>query len=86
LKIAESIQNWWKKWFYMKDVKLGDQKIVLAPFAPTKDVVKLKSWDRKLCAAKLKETGLLMCQICPLQYEKGQEVSGLHIMALFLHH
>jgi hypothetical protein len=44
-KIAESIQNWRKKWFYIRDEKIEGQKYGLVPFDPTKEVVKLKSWD-----------------------------------------
>jgi hypothetical protein len=41
--MAEFVQNWRKKWFYIKDEKVGEQKFGLAPFDPTKQVKKLKS-------------------------------------------
>ena len=63
LKMAESIQNWRKKWFYIKDEKVGEQKFGLAPFDLTKEVKKLKSWDHPLSAAELEETEPLMARI-----------------------
>ena len=59
-KMAESIQNWRKKWFYIKDEKAEEQKFGLAPFDPTKPVKKLKSWNQPLTEAELEEIEPLM--------------------------
>ncbi|KAM0887740.1 hypothetical protein ACQ4PT_028807 [Festuca glaucescens] len=83
-KMAESVQNWRKKWFYIKDEKAKEQKFDLAPFDQTKSVKKLKSWDQPLTGAELKETELLMARIHTLQTDEGKELSGLQIMTHFL--
>ncbi|KAM0923160.1 hypothetical protein ACQ4PT_005717 [Festuca glaucescens] len=83
-RMAESIQNWRKKWFYIKDEKAKEQKFGLAPFDPTKSVKKLKSWDQPLTGAELEETEPLMARIHTLQIDEGKELSGLQIMTHFL--
>ena len=45
LKFPDSVQGWRKKWLYVKDQKTGAQEYGLAPFDPTKEIVRLKSWD-----------------------------------------
>ena len=83
-KMAESVQNWRKKWFYIKDEKTEEQKFGLAPFDPSKSVKKLKSWDQPLTEAELEETEPLMARIHTLQTDEGKELSGLQIMTHFL--
>jgi hypothetical protein len=83
--VANSVQDWRKRWFYIKDEKsLEEQKFGLASFDPKKEVKRLKSWDQALSAEELEETNPLMAQIQTLQHEKGKELSGLQIMTLFL--
>jgi hypothetical protein len=77
-KMADSIQDWRKRWFYIKDEKsLEEQKFGLASFDPKKEVKKLKSWDHALSAEELEETNPLMAQIQTLQHEQGKKLSGL---------
>jgi hypothetical protein len=45
LRLPDSIQEWRKKWFYVKDEPPEGQKYGLAPFDLTASVKKLKSWD-----------------------------------------
>ncbi|KAM0887225.1 hypothetical protein ACQ4PT_029181 [Festuca glaucescens] len=73
--MAESVQNWRKKWFYIKDEKTEEQKFGLAPFDPSKSVKKLKSWDQPLTEAEPKETEPLMARIHTLQTDEGKELS-----------
>ncbi|KAM0825709.1 hypothetical protein ACQ4PT_069374 [Festuca glaucescens] len=82
--MAESVQNWRKKWSYIKDEKAKEQKFGLAPFDLTKSVKKLKSWDQPLTEAELEETEPLMARIHTLQTDEGKELSGLQIMTHFL--
>jgi hypothetical protein len=82
--MAESIQNWRKKWFYIKDEKAEEQKFGLAPFDPTKPVKKLKSWDQPMTEAELEETEPLMARIHTLQTDEGKELLGLQIRTHFL--
>jgi hypothetical protein len=83
-KIAESVQNRRKKWFYIKDEKAEEQKFGLALFDLMKPVKKLKSWDQPLTEAKLEETEPLMARVHTLQTDEGKELSGLQIMTHFL--
>jgi hypothetical protein len=60
-KMADSIQGWCTKWFYIKDQKsLEAQEFGLAPFDPTKEIKKLKTWDQPRTDAELTETKSLM--------------------------
>jgi hypothetical protein len=83
-KTAESVQNWRKKWFYIRDEKVEGQKYGLAPFDPTKKVVKLRSWDQKPSSTELEETEPLIAWIHALQHTKLKEVSGLQLMSLVI--
>jgi hypothetical protein len=69
--MVDSIQFWRKKWFYIKDEKVADQKFGLAPFNLKLEVTKMKSWDQALTEAELEETELLMKRILVLQTAKG---------------
>jgi hypothetical protein len=69
--MADSIQFWHKKWFYIKYEKVADQKFGFAPFNLKLEVTKMKSWDQSLTEAELEETELLMKQILVLQTTKG---------------
>jgi hypothetical protein len=60
IKMSESIQDWRKKWFYLKDEPVDEQEFGFAPFDSMKKVVKMKSWDLPLIDAELKETKPLM--------------------------
>jgi hypothetical protein len=64
--MAEPVQNRRNKWFYIKDQKIGEQKLGLTPFEPRKEVSKLKSWDQQLTEAELEETDSLMARILAL--------------------
>jgi hypothetical protein len=51
-QMADSVQNWRTKWFYIMDIKSSEeQKYGLAPFDPTKEVKNLKTWDQLPSAA-----------------------------------
>jgi hypothetical protein len=45
LRLRDSIQDWRKKWFYVKVEATADHKYGLAPFDSTAKVEKLKTWD-----------------------------------------
>jgi hypothetical protein len=77
--MAESVQDWRKKWFYVKDAQVEGQKFGVAPFDSTKQVKKLKSWDLPLTDAEVVETEPLMERIRALQITEGKELLGLQI-------
>jgi hypothetical protein len=59
--MADSVQGWRIKWFCIKDQKSPEeQQYGLAPFDPTKEVKKLKSWDQLPTEAGLEESEPLM--------------------------
>jgi hypothetical protein len=44
--MAESVQNWRQKWFYIKDHKSSKaEEYGPTPFDPAKALTKLTSWD-----------------------------------------
>jgi hypothetical protein len=54
--MAESVQGWRQKWFYIKDQKsLEADEYGLAPFDADKGLTKLTSWDA--LPSNLKELG-----------------------------
>jgi hypothetical protein len=59
--MAESVQNWRSKWFYIKDQKFSDSDLYgLAPFDTMKGLKKLKSWDALPSKVEAKEIKLLV--------------------------
>jgi hypothetical protein len=63
-KMAESVQNWRSKGFYIKDQKSAESDLYgLAPFDASKGLKKLKSWDALPSKAEAKEIKPLITQI-----------------------
>jgi hypothetical protein len=63
-KMAELVQNWRSKWFYIKDQKSAEFDLYgLAPFDASKGPKKLKSWDALPSEAEAKEIKPLITQI-----------------------
>jgi hypothetical protein len=55
-EMAESVQHWRQKWFYIKDQKSSkSDQYGLVPFDATKEPTKLKSWDAVPSEAEIKE-------------------------------
>jgi hypothetical protein len=53
--MAQSVQSWRQKWFYIKDQKLSDSdQYGLAPFDASKCLRKLTTWDALPCDAEVK--------------------------------
>ncbi|KAM0842203.1 hypothetical protein ACQ4PT_058512 [Festuca glaucescens] len=84
LRMRDSVQDWRKKWFYVKDEPAAGQTYGLAPFDAAAEVKKLKSWDIPLTTVELEETEPMMQKIQALQSTVGKELSGLQLMALFM--
>jgi hypothetical protein len=63
-KMAESMQNWRSKGFYIKDQKSTESDLYgLAPFDASKGPKKLKSWDALPSKVEAKEIKPLITQI-----------------------
>jgi hypothetical protein len=84
LKQTESVQGWRKRWFYLRDKKLPSKEFGTPEFDPATTIVKRKSWRYHCTANEEKEVAPLMARVCKLQLKAGKEVSGLHLIALFL--
>jgi hypothetical protein len=62
--MTNSVQNWRRKWFYIKDQKTVESDLYgLAPFDPSKGLKKLKTWDAPPSEAEAKEIQPLLTQI-----------------------
>jgi hypothetical protein len=84
LWMRDSVQDWRKKWFYVKYEPAVGEKYRLAPFDVAAKVKKLKSWGIPLTTAELEETKPMMEKIQALQSAVGKELSGLQLMDLFM--
>ncbi|KAM0853649.1 hypothetical protein ACQ4PT_050942 [Festuca glaucescens] len=84
LRMRDSVQDWRKKWFYVKDEPVAGQKYGLAPLDAAAEVKKLKSWDIPLTDAELEEMEPMIRKIKPLQTTMYKELSGLQLMAFFI--
>jgi hypothetical protein len=82
--MRDSVQDWQKKWFYVKYEPAVGEKYGLAPFDVVTEVKKLKSWGIPLTTAELEETKPMMEKIQALQSAVGKELSGLQLMDLFM--
>jgi hypothetical protein len=55
-KMAESVQGWRQKWFYIKDQKPSESdEYGLAPFDASKILTKVTTWDALPLDAEVKE-------------------------------
>jgi hypothetical protein len=62
--MAESVQGWRQKWFYIKDQKSSEaDEYGLAPFDADKGLTKLTSWDILPSHAEAKEIKPLLAHI-----------------------
>jgi hypothetical protein len=82
-EMADSVQNWRHKWFYIKDQKSSESnQYGLAPFDPSKVLTKLKSWDALM---KWKPKKLdPFDPILQLKNAAKKEVNKTQLMAFFL--
>jgi hypothetical protein len=84
LKQPESVQNWRKRWFYIRDEHTPSQEFGLPEFSATAAIVKRKTWKHRLSTVEESETAPLLAWVEALQTTAGKEVSGLHLISTFL--
>jgi hypothetical protein len=90
--MADSVQKWRARWFYIKDQKSFDkQQYGLAPFDASKEVNKVKSWDQLPTRVELEESeqprGPKICnmtRVLELQSALKKELNGVQLIAYFL--
>jgi hypothetical protein len=57
--MAQSVQGWRQKWFYIKDQKSSDSdQYGLAPFDASKGLSKLNTWDASPSEAEVQISSL----------------------------
>jgi hypothetical protein len=75
------------KWFYIKDRKASpEDEYGLAPFDASKKLQKLASWDSPPSDAEMEQIAPLLTRIQALKGGKGGALSGIQLMAFFVHH
>ena len=81
MKFLASVQNWRKRWFYLKSTDSDD----MPKFNPYAVLTRKKSWHHTLSADELRETDPLVDQIAALRKtNSGPWVSGLHLSCVFV--
>jgi hypothetical protein len=84
-EMAELVQNWRQKWFYIKDHKSFEtNEYGLAPFDPTKGLTKLTSWDALPSEVETKEIQPLLAHIQELENATKKELNGTQLIVFFL--
>jgi hypothetical protein len=83
--MAQSVQGWRHKWFYIKDQKSAESdKYGLAPFDASKSLMKLTTWDALPFNAEVKSIKPLLARIQELKNAAGKELTGTQLMVFFL--
>jgi hypothetical protein len=82
--MAQSVQGWRHKWFYIKDQKSAESdKYWLAPFDASKSLMKLTTWDALPSDAKVESIKLLLARIQELKNAAVKELTGTKIYGVF---
>jgi hypothetical protein len=83
--MAESVQNWRHKWFYIKDHKSSEaEEYGLAPFDPTKALTKMTPWDALPSKTEAEEIKSLLAHIQELKNAAKKELHRPHLIVFFL--
>jgi hypothetical protein len=84
-QMAQSVQGWRQKWFYIKDQKSSDSdQYGLAPFDASKGLTKLTTWDASPFEAEVEYIKPLLARIQGLKSAAGGGLTGTQLMAFFL--
>jgi hypothetical protein len=83
--MAQPVQGWRQKWFYIKDQKSSDSgQYGLAPFDASKGLTKLTTWDALPSEAEVENIKPLLARIQGLKNAAGSRLTGTQLMAFFL--
>jgi hypothetical protein len=75
--MAQSVQGWRHKWFYIKDQKFSNSdQYGLAPFDASKNLTKLTTWDALPSEAEVKNIKPLLARIQELKSAAGSGLTG----------
>jgi hypothetical protein len=82
--MAQSVQGWRHKWFYIKDQKSSNSdQYGLAPFDASKGLTKLTSWDVLLSKAEVKNIKPLLAFVQGLKNAAGSGLIGSSLWRSF---
>jgi hypothetical protein len=84
VKFPDSVQGWRKKWLYIHEESHGSVEDNIPPFDGNEKICRRRSWDAEASDEEKTATEALMTRIHELQNTRGQELSGIQIMAYFL--
>lgn len=83
MKFLASIQNWRRRWFYVRDPDSRE----FPKFESHAVLTRKKSWRHRVTADDIEETAPLMDQISALRKtESGSWINGLHLACVFVKH
>jgi hypothetical protein len=83
--MAQSVQVWRQKWFYIKDLKFSNSdQYGLVPFDASKSLTKLTTWDALPSEAKVESINPLLARIQELKNAAGSGLTGTQFMVFFL--
>jgi hypothetical protein len=83
--MAQSVQGWRQKWFYIKDQKSSDSDDYgLAPFDASKGLTKLTTWDALPSDAEVENIKSLLAHIQELKSAAGNGLNGIQLMVFFV--
>jgi hypothetical protein len=83
--MAQSVQGWRQKWFYIKDQKISNSdQYGLAPFDASKNLTKLTTWDALPSEVEVESIKPLLARIQDLKNAVGSGLTGTQLMVLFL--
>jgi hypothetical protein len=84
-QMAQSVQGWRQKWFYIKDQKISNSdQYGLAPFDASKNLTKLTTWDALPSEVEVESIKPLLARIQDLKNAVGSGLTGTQLMVLFL--
>ena len=84
LEQKEYVQGWRQRWFYIRDQAAAGQQFGFATFDPSARVKRTRAWRHELSDAERAEVEPMYQRVIELKRTAGQEVSGPHLIALFI--
>jgi hypothetical protein len=79
--MAQSVQGWRLKWFYIKDQEFSDSnQYRLGPFDASKGLTKLTTWDALPSEAEVKNIRPLLARIQEHKNAAGSGVTGMQLI------
>src|SRR4051812_3112512 len=81
--MCKSVQNWRRKWFYIRDSTVDGQNFGLAPFDFTQKIQPKRSWKNHILEGEVEEIEELYRRVEDLQVIPAKEVDVVYIIRNF---